>query len=215
MIGTKVLAEKSSKFNGKLKVVRTWGMGTYIQAEGLTQSGGIVETIWKQTLHKIKNSKLEIKNCLILGLGGGTVVNLINKNWPDSKITGVDIDPEIVGLGKKYLGLDEGSVKISIQDAQTFVKIHPSGAFYDLIIVDLYNGDVFPEKFEKTVFLTKIKGLLSKNGVAVFNRLYYKNKKNEAEKFGIKLKTVFSKVESFRPVSNIMFLCALGKHNSE
>lgn len=207
MIGTKVLAEKTSEFNGKLKVVRTWGMGTYIQAEGLTQSGGIVETIWKQTLHKIKNSKSEIKNCLILGLGGGTVVKILKKNWPNTEIVGVDIDIEIVELGKKYLGLDEKDVKIEIKDAEKLIP-HPRGEVFDLIIVDLYNGDVFPEKFENTPFLKGVQKILSKNGVAVFNRLYYKNKKNEAEKFGTKLKTVFSLVESFRPVSNLMFLCS-------
>ena len=57
MFGIKILEESESKYNGHLKVVRSLGLGTYIQANGLTQSGGIVETFWRQTLKKIQNSK--------------------------------------------------------------------------------------------------------------------------------------------------------------
>src|SRR3989338_7700264 len=92
-------------------------MGTYIQAGGLTQSGGIVEIIWKKTLKKVKSEEGKVKSALILGLGGGTVAKLIRKNWPEAKITGVDIDPVMIELGKKYLHLDESQVKIKIQDA--------------------------------------------------------------------------------------------------
>ena len=42
LIGTKVLEERHSKFNGDIKVVRRLGFGTYIQVEGVTQSGGVV-----------------------------------------------------------------------------------------------------------------------------------------------------------------------------
>lgn len=208
MIGTKNIDEKKSKHNGILKVIKSWGMGTYIQAEGLTQSGGIVETIWKQTLRKVRYSKPEISNCLILGLGGGTVVKILRKNWEGVKIIGIDIDSEIVKLGKKYLGLDEKAVKIEIKDAGKFIKTHPRGVFYDLIIVDLYNGDKFPQKFESEGFLEKVKSLLSGGGRVVFNRLYYKEKKREADEFGLRLGKVFGNVENFRPASNLIFLCS-------
>ncbi|KKR44389.1 MAG: hypothetical protein UT76_C0005G0015 [Candidatus Woesebacteria bacterium GW2011_GWB1_40_12] len=105
MLGTKVIEEKKSEFNGNLKVMSTLGMGTYIQSDGLTQSGGIVETIWKQTLRRINHQPSTINHCLILGLGGGTVAKLVRKKWPEAKITGVDIDPIMVELGEKYLGL--------------------------------------------------------------------------------------------------------------
>jgi len=118
MIGIKILSVRKSKYNGKIVVSKSLGFGTYIQAEGLTQSGGIVETIWKSTLRKIHNSKFVIHNSLILGLGGGTAAKLIRKNWPDAKITGVDIDPAMVELGKKHLRLDEFGVEIKIGDVE-------------------------------------------------------------------------------------------------
>ncbi|MCX6704462.1 MAG: methyltransferase domain-containing protein [Candidatus Woesebacteria bacterium] len=204
MFGTKILEEKESKYNGHLNVVRSLGFGTYIQADGLTQSGGIVETIWKSTLKQInKLTNRPINSCLILGLGGGTAAKLIRKNWPEAKIMGVDIDPNMIELGKKYLGLDQINVEIKIQDAYDF-----KGKF-DLIAIDLYNGEVFPEKFGGVEFLNKVRTSLSKDGVAVFNRTYYGDKRPETVEFGNKLQKVFSNVEWFYPEANLMFVCHL------
>src|SRR5260221_6937083 len=103
MFLTKVLEERKSKYNGDLKVIRSLGLGTYIQAGNLTQSGGIIESMWRSTLRQVNGKRLKVKECLVLGLGGGTIVKQIYKNWPNAKITGVDIDKEIVELGQKYL----------------------------------------------------------------------------------------------------------------
>jgi spermidine synthase len=203
MLGTKVLEERKSKFNGNLRVVKSFGLGTYIQANGLTQSGGIVETFWKQTLKKVKSKNEEVKNCLILGLGGGTVAKLIRKSWPEAKITGVDIDPVIVELGEKYLGLNRKEIKIEIGDALLVSKRLKNKKF-DLVVVDLYNGDEFPKKFEDEKFLRS----LTKNKLVIFNRLYYKEKKIKALEFGKKLQKFFGKVEYFYPISNLMFVCS-------
>jgi len=203
------LEERESKYNGHLRVVKSIGLGTYIQAEGLTQSGGIVETIWKSTLKRIHKSLATNHKTLILGLGGGTVAKLIRKLWPKAKITGVDIDPLIVELGKKYLGMGKYDVDIQIADALRFFINHqsPITNHFDLIIVDLYNGDQFPEKFGELGFLNKVKGSLLKNGVAVFNRTYYGDMRPKAVKFGLKLKKVFSRVEYYYPEANLMLIC--------
>lgn len=204
MIGTKILEEKESKYNGHIRVARSLGLGTYIQANGLTQSGGIVETFWRQTLKRInKLTNQPINACLVLGLGGGTAAKLVRKIWPEAKIAGIDIDNVIVELGKKYLGLGRIGVKIKIQDGSHF-----SGK-YDLIIVDLYNGDKFPEKFGMEEFLNKVKKSISDGGIIVFNRTYYGDKRPEAVKFGRKLEEIFPNVEWFYPEANLMFICTI------
>ena len=197
MLGTRILEERKSKFNGNIKVVRSLGFGTYIQINNLTQSGGIVEAFWKETLRKIRKEK--IKSVLILGLGGGTLAKLVRKYWLKSKITGIEIDPVMVELGKKYLGLK--NTKVIIQDAYEYTKKNKE--IYDLAIVDLYVGDEFPNKFEDEEFLK----LLTKNKLVIFNRLYFGEKRKEAVRFGNKLEKIFKKVEWFYPQANLMFLC--------
>ena len=208
MIGTKILEERQSKFNGHLRVLKTLGLGIYIQANGLTQSGGIVESIWKSTLNKIRDSGFKIQDVLILGLGGGTVAKLIKKHWSDSKITGIEIDPLMVDLGGKYLGLNQMGAEIKIADALDFVSAHSLlPVRYDLIVVDLYNGDKYPKKFETENYIRLVRTVLASGGVVIFNRLYYSEKRSDAVKFGLKLQKIFKEVEYFYPEANLMFFC--------
>lgn len=212
MLGTTILEERESKYNGHLRVLRTWGMGTYIQSNGLTQSGGIVESIWKRTLKQIKDKQSlplsgeEIKSVLILGLGGGTLAKLLRKKYPDAKITGVEIDPIMIELGKKYLDLDKYNIDIKIEDTNKF-----KFGEYDLVIVDMYSGDNFPKEFENEEFLKK----LTKFQTVIINRLYFGDKRPDTVRFGNKLEKLYKqslplrgkKVTWFYPEANLMFIC--------
>ena len=218
LAGIKVLEEVDSPINGKLTVIKSIAFGTYIQAGGLTQSGGIVKWIWDKTLKKVKNeatasqTTLKVQNCLILGLGGGSLVELTYKYWPDAKITAVDVDESIVELGKKYLGLEAQKTEIIIADAFDSLNKQNSkdkrlNSRYDLILIDLYNGDKYPDKFETENYLELVKSHLTNEGVAVFNRLYYDEKRPQAVKFLKKLEKIFSNVDVYYPEANVMFVC--------
>lgn len=198
MLGTTVLEERKSEFNGNIKVVRSLGFGTYIQVNNLTQSGGVVESIWRSALKQIHRSPITVHRSLILGLGGGTVAKLVRKYWPDAEIAGVEIDPVMVELGTRYLALGTSKTKIVIADAYDF-----DSSGFDLVIVDVYRGDIFPKKFEKEEFLKK----LANNKLVVFNRLYFGEKRKEAVKFGNKLEKIFKKVEWYYPQANLMLFC--------
>lgn len=199
------MEERKSEYNGHIRVLKTWGMGTYIQSNGLTQSGGIVESIWKSTLKFLNHKSLIINHVLILGLGGGTLAKLLRKKYPNAKITGVEIDPVMIELGKKYLDLDKYNVDIKIEDAiKKIPKLNAKGGYsnsktqtYDLVIVDLYNGDKFVD----------VAGFHPASKITIFNRLYYGDKKNEALEFGEKLKKSYKRVDAFYPTANVMFFC--------
>jgi spermidine synthase len=204
LLAGRVLEEVDSSVNGKIVVVRSMGLGTYFQVGNLTQSGGVVRTVWKTALGKTKKKKNETRKSLILGLGGGSAAGLIRHFWPEASVEGVDIDPVMVNLGKKYLGLEAD--KIRIQDAKDFLEGNKES--YDLILVDMYIGDEYPKKFVKDEFLNLVKSRLDKKGTAIFNRLYYDEKRKEAVKFGEKLKKHFSEVERVYPEANLMFICS-------
>lgn len=205
--GITVLEEITSPVNGKISVVKSLGLGTYFQVGDLTQSGGIVYEIWKTTLKKIKSEVSEPGNILILGLGGGNCAKLSRKLWPFARITGVDFDKVIVDLGRKYLGLGDVNAEVVVSDAYEFIeKSVAEKKEYDLVIVDLYVGQEFPIVFENDAFLQNINKILSKNGVVVFNRLYFADKRPQAVKFGNNLEKIFNKVEYFYPEANVMLI---------
>ena len=191
MFGTKILETRRSKYNRDVRVLKTWGIGIYIQSGGLTQSGGIVEQIWKSTLKRL--SAKDIRKILILGLGGGTVAGLIRKKYPNAKITGVEIDPMMIELGKQYLNLGDLGIDIKIQDANKF-KLKG----YDLVIIDTYLGDKYVDLLDDDLLESKI---------VIFNRLFYGDKKKEALKFGKKLERLFNKVDVYYPTANLMYIC--------
>lgn len=196
MLGTTILEERDSKFNGHLRVLKTWGMGTYIQAGGLTQSGGIVESIWKSTLKQLKSDESQVTSCLILGLGGGTLAKLLRKKYPDAKITGIEIDPIMIELGKRYLDLDKYNIDIKIQDAFKFLEKNKNK--YDLLIVDTYLGDKYVEFIGLNPAIAKI---------TVFNRLYFGDKRPDTVRFGNRLEKIYENVNWYYPEANLMFVC--------
>lgn len=214
--GAKILEEIESPINGKLTIMRDLAWGVYIQADGITQSGGVAEKVWHTSLKKTKKIKPEVKKCLILGLGGGGVTKAVKRYWPKVDITGVEIDPIMIDLGGKYMGLKESRVEIVIEDSMKFVKRQTKkGKKYDLILIDMYIGDTIPEKFTTPTFYNLIKKLLEKNGVIVINRLYYDEKRKLADRTHQDLEKIFPEVISVFPEANVMFLCSNSSSNSE
>lgn len=200
----RIVKKVKSKQNGTITVWKSWGLGTYIEVGGLTQSGWILKKIWGDTLRKFKKSYAlcTVRSVLVLGLGGGSVVSPIKKYWPQAKITGVDIDPLMIKLGQEFLNLDK-DVQVNLQDAQLYLS--QSKQYFDLIVVDLYIGAEFPQRFLSLKFLK----LLPQHGKTVIINRVWSKKKNlkEANEFQKKLKTIFTGVELFYPVANVVFIC--------
>lgn len=206
--GSVVLEEIQSPINGRLQIVQSFEWGNYVLSGGLTQSGGVVVSVWKHTLTRIKKENFHVSNCLILGLGGGSVAGLMKKMWPESKVTGIEIDPLMVDLGIRYLGLCASDVEIEITDALDFcAKKTKEGKKFDLILVDIYIQDEVPERFEDEDFVRTLTNLLEEGGTVVFNRLYFDEKRGKAVRFGKVLEKVFPGVKASYPEANVMFIC--------
>lgn len=207
--GYTVLDEVESKINGQIKVDEDLFGKRRLLVGGLTQSGQAVESIWQKAMRDNRYWELGISNCLILGLGAGNAAMIINKYYPKAKITGVEIDPEIIKLGKKYFGLNEiKNLDIVISDAISYtINYLPSAMSYDMVLVDLYLGSCFPKKAEDIKFILAIKKMLAPKGLVVFNRLYFKENIQKADNFQKKLLKIFPKIEAKKIYYNKIFLC--------
>ena len=197
-----------SKISGEIVVKEQLGDYT-LHVQGLIQSGGIIKGIWKKPL-RFAQGKLSVSNCLILGLGGGTVVQLIKNRWPDAKIIGIEIDPEIIKIGRKFFGLGEiKNLEIIKANAFKWVDGHFNDlnhqSKFDLIIIDLYLGKEFPKEVESEEFLKNLKKLLAKKGLVIFNWLKGKSEKQFEEK----VKKIFPAIERIETPTNLFFVLKL------
>jgi len=201
----KVLEEVTSPVSGKIQVASFFG-NRRIMVDGLIQTGGLLEGVWKKALSKINNKPSLIKNCLILGLGGGTLAELISQKWPAAGIMGVEIDKEMIRLGKKYFTLDKiPHLKILNQDA---IKIINKGELpinnFDLIFIDLYLGRKVPSGSEKEDFLNCLKSILSEDGLIIINRLFSREEKDSVRKFIKELEKILLEISLVCTQANLL-----------
>lgn len=205
MFGPQVLETITSPINGNLEV-RRLGKDAYVTCGGLTQSGGLINQLWEKTLKKIANDQ-QIKNSswLILGLATGTVAKLISQKYSPLKIVGVEIDPLMLRVGRKYFGLDQTPhLEIVHRDALNYV-LRATGKF-DFVLVDLYLGDQLPQFVYTPKFIRAVKRI---GRVAVFNHLFYdQDKKTNARLLTDRLAKIFPHILLVRELTNLLIVCS-------
>ncbi|MDO6425656.1 fused MFS/spermidine synthase [Thalassotalea sp. 1_MG-2023] len=111
------------------------------------------------------------KSVLIIGLGGGTMSNILHQLYPDARIKNVEIDPAVIKVAREYFDFYENEhVTSKVQDGRIFIKrAGLKKEQYDWIILDAFNGDYIPEHLLTKEFLEETKKLLSPKGVLAAN----------------------------------------------
>lgn len=110
----------------------------------------------------------EIKRVLILGLGGGSFCHAVLKKQSDAAVTGVDINPEIPKLARKYFRLPD-AVKTVVADAADFIAADTGK--YDLVFVDVFKGINTPESLCSETFMANLARIAAPDGVVVLNTI--------------------------------------------
>jgi len=165
-----------SQFNGTLEI--TWYNGKkHLNTKNANYSYGSLQKILKFGLDKMNLNNC--KNVLILGLGGGSVIQSLDKIIGRNKfIIAVDIDPVIVKIAKEEFKLSAvKNLEIICDDASNFMEVNKST--FDLIIVDLFIDTEIPSPFFEIPFWENIVDASSKNGNILFNASL--NSKNECD----------------------------------
>jgi len=121
------------------------------------------------------------KSMCLLGLGGGTAVTLYNKYFRPQEIDGLEINPQIVAVGKKYFGLKASNLNIIIDNAINY--IHNCQKTYDLVIVDAFGANGQDSKTNDKGFYLDIKHCLTPAGVVIVNRFATDDHKTLNEEF--------------------------------
>ena len=177
LIPIKIYETKSS-LSKSIEV--TWTNGELVlDSENANYSYGSLQRILRLGLKNIGYEKIvPMKHILVLGVAGGSVIKtLVDEIKYKGKITGVEIDPEIIKIANTYFKLDEiENLEIVIDDAFEFVL--KTKTKYDLIIIDIFQDTTMPNFLFETFFINRVCSLLKSHGFILFNTMILNESQN-------------------------------------
>jgi spermidine synthase len=109
----------------------------------------------------------------IIGLAGGTIARQFTDVYGSVPIDGVELDPAVVAVGRKYFDMTEPNLHVYTEDGRTFLST--TRKQYDVIGIDAYQHLYIPFHLTTTEFFTLIRSHLSSNGVFVLNTINESN----------------------------------------
>ncbi|MGO2167664.1 spermidine synthase [Pseudoalteromonas sp. AOP31-A2-14] len=131
------------------------------------------------------------QNVLIIGLGGGTLSNVIHELYPNAAIENVEIDPAVIKVARDYFSfIETDKVTSKVQDGRIFIKRAAlKKEQYDWVILDAFNGDYIPEHLLTKEFFAEVQSVLAPDGVVAANtfsssKLYQHESATYAAVFG-------------------------------
>ncbi len=162
----------------------TWTNGELVlDSENANYSYGSLQRILRLGLKNIGYEKIvPMNHILVLGVAGGSVIKtLVDEIKYKGKITGVEIDPEIIKIANTYFKLDKvKNLEIVIDDAFEFVL--KTKTKYDLIIIDIFQDTTMPNFLFETFFTNRVCSLLKSHGFILFNTMLLNESQNVRNK---------------------------------
>jgi spermidine synthase len=208
-IFSRTLEVSHSPVNDQISVVDS-GMDKTLRVNGITQSGGYVEKLLRKSVAVLADAhKEDVRNILLLGVGGGTILPLLQTQYPSARIDAVDRDPEILRLGRKYFGLNTyQKISFLVADAREYV-LHPGAQLkYGLVIVDLYIGNDVPVFATQAPFLRNVKNTVRDNGMMMMNYFSFRNQPEKSKILQNRLSEIYSHVAEKHILKNIFYYCS-------
>ncbi len=177
LIPIKIFQKKSSR--SKMIEV-TWANGELVlDSENTNYSYGSLQRILRYGLRNIGFKTIqEMNHILVLGVAGGSVIKtLIDEIQFKGKITGVEIDSDMIQIANEYFNLSQiEQLEIIIDDAFEFVLKTKNQ--YDLIIIDVFEDTNMPNFLFERFFSERVLSLLKKQGFVLFNTMILDEKHN-------------------------------------
>ncbi len=109
----------------------------------------------------------DIQRIAIIGLAAGTTAREALAVFPNAQVDGIEIDPKIVEVGKKYFAMEDSRLNVISQDGRWAMT--NSSHQYDIISVDAYRPPYIPAHLTTVEFFRLLQEHLTNDGVVVIN----------------------------------------------
>lgn len=103
----------------------------------------------------------------IIGLAGGTIAHQFTQVYGPVPIDGVEIDPAIVDVGRKYFAMNEPNLHVHVQDGRPYIAT--THETYDEVVIDAFQQPYIPFQLTTKEFFSQVHSHLSPQGVVTLN----------------------------------------------
>jgi spermidine synthase len=103
----------------------------------------------------------------LVGLAGGTVARQFTAIDGPIPIDGVELDPKIVDVGRRYFQMTEPNLHVTVADGRYWMATEAGR--YDVILVDAYRQPYIPFYLTTREFFANVRAHLRAGGVVIIN----------------------------------------------
>jgi len=118
-------------------------------------------------LFRPRESAFDLGRVCIVGLAGGTIAQQYTAVYGPIPIDGVELDPRIVAVARKYFGMHAPNLAVHVQDGRRFLR--QTERDYDVIVVDAYRPPYIPFHLTTQEFFAEARRHLTGQGVVAVN----------------------------------------------
>lgn len=109
----------------------------------------------------------DVESLMLIGLAAGTVSKQFTQAYGPVPIDGVEIDGEIVEIGRTYFDMNEPNLNVIVADGR--YALTESDKTYDVIGIDAYRQPYIPFHLTTKEFFQEVEDHLTPDGVSVVN----------------------------------------------
>lgn len=109
-----------------------------------------------------------LERVAILGNAAGTTARALGVYYPEADVDGVELDPAVSRVGRRYFGMDEIR-RLTVHDADARPFLRSTDERYDLIVVDAYHQPYVPFYLATREFFRLVRERLRPGGIVALN----------------------------------------------
>ena len=174
-----------------LQLNEGWGVHSV-----LPRGGGLTGGYWDAFLALPALTGRPDGRLAVLGNAGGTVANMYESVWPQTRIDGVEIDPLVTDVGRRFLGMKNPNLEVHTADARYWLRAADAG--FDGMVIDAYRQPYLPFHLATKEFFQTTRDRTNPGGVVALNVATPPNLAEVVDRLAETMATVFPVVHRYR-----------------
>ena len=110
-----------------------------------------------------------LDDVLLIGLAAGTVSELLTDIYGPIPITGIELDPQIIAVGRSYFDMNQPNLTAIAADGRHWLQQQPDDVRWSMIAVDAYRPPYIPFHLTTVEFFQTVYNYLEDDGIVAIN----------------------------------------------